>query len=284
MPAAPDAKRSSPVHSAPPSPSGLRALRLPGETGKHRASAMSPEVQSEGVQSQSWGAGGGDVPEGAPPRRQSAPRPRRLVKDTHGQDLPFQRLRADLPARALQQLPEALDSHEARTSRGAARRRGRGRPFILSLYRPRPLRPARRKSGPAATQRRWESSAVRSDGLRRPEEKGPEDGRRRVPSLLSPMFAFSTHDPGRGLRRRDNQPEGAPPTPPISPSWCGNPCEVGLLGCHRMRCARRTGSCAPPGLRYIDAPRAPEVRARWAPDWSSQRVLLSRWRPVAVKP
>lgn len=73
------------------------------------------------------------------------------VKDTHGEDLPFQRLRADLPPGALQQLPEPVDSHVAPSD---SRGRGRGRPSIPILPQPAPP-PGPGKAPPAPTHRRW---------------------------------------------------------------------------------------------------------------------------------
>lgn len=54
----------------------------------------------------------------ARPGARSGPRPGAGAKDTHGQDLPLQRLGADLPPRALQQLPQPLDAHRPGASPG----------------------------------------------------------------------------------------------------------------------------------------------------------------------
>lgn len=81
------------------------------------------------------------------------PKHRSRVKDTHGEDLPFQRLRADLAPRALQQLPEPLNSHGC--PRSATRGRGRGRLLIpiLQPAAPPPLTTGR--APPAPTLERW---------------------------------------------------------------------------------------------------------------------------------
>lgn len=57
------------------------------------------------------------------------------VKDTHGEDLPLQRLRAHLPPGALQQLPQPVHPHDGP---GDSRGRGRARPSIPVLPQPAP--------------------------------------------------------------------------------------------------------------------------------------------------
>lgn len=113
--------------------------------------------------------------------------PRRRGKDTHGEDLPLQRLRADRPPGALQQLPEPLHTHEAGT-----RSAGRASPAPAQ---------ERRKSSRSSR----ESSSQRDGHFQRlpaSRKKGQrmagsgEDLPLVSPSALARTFALLTPRPG----------------------------------------------------------------------------------------